>query len=353
MSIAFPLADQAPEQSRLLVEARALLEQGNEDALRGEPAAAMAQYEEGLGLLAGQQHPVVADLLCRLGVIRTRLGQTERGEELFGQSLEMATWCGYLAGQAYAVNCLAVVLQRRGDLDVAEWQYRRAARLATEAGDHRLSGMVEQNLGTLANIRGDLDTAFVHYNKSLGAFERASDTEGICWVLNNLGMLETDLRRFDDAQATLDRALKLARRCKNLVMIGLLELNRARALVGAESWRKARGACKRAMAVAGERGDRLLRAEALKLVAVIHREANRLDQADEALVEAYSLAQQSSDRLLAAEIVAEQGEIRLRSGQPTEARALWTTALAEFEALDAVIDAASMRKKLRTVEVDA
>jgi tetratricopeptide (TPR) repeat protein len=188
MSIAFPKADQAPEQSRLLAEARALLERGNEDALRGEPAVAMAQYEEGLGLLAGQQHPVVADLLCRLGVVRTRLGETEEGEELFGQSLEMATWCGYLEGQAYAVNCLAVVAQRRGDLDVAEWQYRRAARLATEGGDYRLCGMVEQNLGTLANIRGDLDSAVVHYTKSLGAFERAGDTEGICWVLNNLGM---------------------------------------------------------------------------------------------------------------------------------------------------------------------
>jgi tetratricopeptide (TPR) repeat protein len=133
-------------------------------------------------------------------------------------------------------------------------------------------------------------------------------------------------------------------------MTGLLELNRAEALIGAESWRKARGACRRAMAVADERGDRLLRAEALKLLAVIHREASRLDQAHDALLEAHLLAQQSFDRLLAAEIVNEQAEICMRAGEPAEARELWTTALAEFQALDAVIDVAAVRKKLQAVE---
>jgi hypothetical protein len=104
------------------------------------------------------------------------------------------------------------------------------------------------------------------------------------------------------------------------------------------------------MAVADERGDRLLRAEALKLLAVIHREASRLDRAYDALLEAHLLAQQSFDRLLAAEIVNEQAEIRLRAGEQAEARELWTTALAEFQALDAVIDVAAVRKKLQAVE---
>lgn len=350
MSIAFPLGDRAPERTRLVVEARALLERGNEQARLGEPEAAIARYEEGLGLLAGQQHPLVADLLCRLGAVHTRLGRTDDGEELFGRSLEMANRCDHVVGQANAVNGLAVVAQGRAELDLAEWHYRRAARLAAQAGAYGLCGTVEQGLGALANMRGELDRASVHYRKSVSAFERSGDTEGVCRVLNDLGMLEVDLRRYEHAQATLDRALELARQREDPVMTCLVQLNRSEALIAAEEWREAGAACKCALALADERGDRLLRAEALRLLAVIHREGDRLDQAHETLLEAHLLARLSHDRLLAAEIVAEQGEICLRSGQSAEARELWTKALAEFQALDSVIDVAALRKKLRTVE---
>lgn len=349
MSSSFPMAHPVRRRSRGLVEARVLLKQGNDDALRGKPSAAIARYEEGLGLLEGQRHPVAADLLFRLATVRTDLGQTGAGDELFGQSLEMATSCDYVAGQAYAANSLGAVAQRRGELDLAEWQYRRAARLATQAGDHRFCGKVERNLGTLANIRGDLDGAWIHHGKSLSAFGRAADTEEVCRALNELGMVEIDLRRYRQAAATLDRALELARHRRDPIMIGLLELNRVEALIGVASWREAEAGCERAMVIADELGDALLRAEALKLLSVIHRDTSRLDRAREALGEAHDLARRGHDRLLAAEIVAEQGEIQLRSGQPSEARALWTLALAEFQALDAVIDVVQLRRKLQAV----
>jgi tetratricopeptide (TPR) repeat protein len=296
--------------------------------------------------MAGQAVPLVSDLLYRLGTAKARRGETSEAETLFHQSLEVATWCGYPKGQAYAVNCLAVVAQRRGDLQLAESQYRRAVRLANEAAEFRLTGMVEQNLGVMASVRGDLDSAEVHYRKSLRAFEQAGDMEGVCWVLNNLGMLEIDLGRFGDAEATLTRGLKLARKRKDSATEGLFEVNRVEALIGSGKWRTARRRCKRVFTIAKERGDGLLKAEGLKLQAIIERERGKLELALEYLSEARDLAHEGQDALLHAEVLREMGETKRSTGDFARARTLWEDALSRFESLDATLDAADMRERL-------
>lgn len=351
MKITIPTADAVtPERAHLLEQVQQLLDRAEGLQQQGEPEAAMEQQERALGLMAGERHPRVADVLHRLGVTRARIGQTDTAEELFQQSLEVAAWCGYVKGQAYAVNCMAVIAQRRGDMDLAESQYRRAGRLAGEVGEARLTGMVEQNLGTLANTRGDLDSAIVHYEKSLKAFEEADDSKGACWVLNNMGMLPTDLRRFDEAHSTLLRGRKLARGLKDLGMEGLIELNRAEALLGSGRLRKARKVLRRAIDIAEHRGDTLLRAEALKGLAVIDRERGQLSRAASQLEEAHDLAGTSDDALLKAEILREMGEVRLRGGEPSLAQGLWRIALTLFEEMDAVLDGADLRTRLQLLE---
>ena len=341
-----------PERAGLLDEVEKLLDLGDELERVGQPDAAMEHQERALAMLAGERHPLVADLLHRCGVTRARIGRTDSAEELFQQSLEVAVWCGYTKGQAYVVNCLAVIAQRRGELELAETQYRRAARLAGESGEVRLIGMVEQNMGTLANTRGDLDSAFVHYQRSLAAFEASGHGEGACWVLNNMGMLQTDLKKFDEAHVTLVRARKLARSRKDLGMEGLLELNRAESLVGSGRLRKARRACQRAINIAEKRGDSLLRAEVLKVLAVIHRERGHLAKAVTHLEEAQDLAEEGDDALLKAEILREMGQVRLQAGEPSLAQALWRTALKHFEELDAVIDGAELRTRLQLLDAE-
>jgi tetratricopeptide (TPR) repeat protein len=307
----------------------------------------LESYERALALLSSEgQHPVVADVLCGMGTVRRELGQTREAETYYHQSLEVAAWCGYLSGQARAVNCLAAIAQRRGDLKLAEGLYRRAARLASEAADHRLSGMVEQNLGVLANIRGDLDSALVHYRKSLRAFEQADDREGMTWVLNNMGMLQTDLGLYAQAEKTLQRGLKIARERGDRVMEGLCELNLGEAYIGQQDWKAARQALKRSLAIADERGDELRRAEAMKYQAVIQRERGAYEKSIAQLEEAHDLALKGEDVLLCAEILVELGEAWRQQEERTKARSTWETALEQFRGLDAQLDAAGVEARL-------
>ena len=328
-------------------QAQALLEEGADLERAGEVERAVEALMRALSLLAGYGHqPVGADLLYRTGVLRARLGQTDEAEALFEQSLEMSGWCEYLKGQAYAVNGLAAVAHRRGDLELAEARYRRAGRLASELSEHRLAGMVEQNLGVIANIRGDLDGALVHYRSALEAFECEDDGEAIVWVLNNLGMLQCDLRRFEDAEQTLERGIERAKRENHQVMVGLLELNRVEALIGCGRWKPALKSLKRVLKVAEDRDDLVQQSEALKLWGVVEREQGKLARATQTLEQAGGLAERAGDKLLRAEILRELGETLHRSGNLPQARLHLEYAMRQFGEVDAVLDAADLRVRI-------
>ena len=330
-----------------VAEATALLERGGELERAGKVEGAAEVLLRALGILAGHDHqPLTADLLYRTGVLRTRLGQTEAAQDLFHQSLEAATWCDYGRGQAWAVNGLAIVAQRRGDTELAASQFRRARRLASEASDHRLLGILEMNLGVVANIRGDLDSALIHYEKSLEAFSKTDDFEATCWALNNVGMLQTDLRRFADADGTFTRALKLSKEIGDRVMEGLVEINRVEALVGLKRWRRARAGCRRAIKIVEGRGDTLQHAQLLKFLGIVDREQGKLSVSVQTLEQAGDLANQVEDRLLSTEVARELGETWMQAGEPEHARSAWGTALQGFVELDAVLDAADLRNRL-------
>lgn len=336
-------------------EARALLLKGGELERAGKVEEAVEVLLRAQGMVAGHDHqPLTADLLYRTAVLRTRLGQTDKADELFHQSLEAATWCDYVRGQAWAVNGLAIVAQRRGDTELAESQFRRARRLARQASDHRLLGILEMNLGVVANIRGDLDSALVHYENALTSYSKTDDSEGTCWALNNVGMLQTDLRRFEAADQTLTRGLKLAKKIGDRVMEGMLEVNRVEALIGLTRWRRARQGCSRAIKIAEARGDRLQQAQALKFLGIINREQAKFGDAVATFDQASALAEQVDDCLLGAEVVRELGETLMQMGDVAQARVAFGNALQKFVQVDAVLDAADLRQRLdETFELSA
>src|SRR5688572_32232977 len=132
---------------------------------------------------------------------------------------------------AAALDCGTVTAHRRGDRVMVVALYRRAVRLAAEAGEIRLAGMIEQNLGVLANIRGDLDGALVRYRAALRAFEQVRDDEAVSWVLNNMGMLLNDLGKPERAEGLFLRGLEIARARGDRAMEGTLLTNYAEGLI--------------------------------------------------------------------------------------------------------------------------
>ncbi|MEM7417941.1 MAG: tetratricopeptide repeat protein [Gemmatimonadota bacterium] len=299
-------------------------------------AAAAARLRE------SEDTRTLADVVRWMGTVRREQGDTTEAQALYTESLYVAEAIPYRAGEAHALNCLAIIAQRRGSIDEASGLYRRAARFARDGQETRLLGMIEQNLGVLANIRGDLDGALVRYRAALEAFELADDQQAASWVLNNLGMLHTDLSRFDEARTYFERGLAIAVDREDRMMQAACHLNLAESLLTQRMWVEARAACEEAIRISEDRGDRLRHAGALKFLGVIERESGDLAVAFGHHGDALVLAKEGEDTLLEAELMREIGLDHAADGDVSEARSSWTRSAELFQSIGASLDASSI-----------
>jgi tetratricopeptide (TPR) repeat protein len=333
-----------------LEKAFELAREGRVAEKRRELNEALAHYAEARELIHDlSPTPLLANLLRWMGSVHRDLGNTADAERSYVESLRIAELTGTVSGQAAALNCRAVMAQRKGDLSHAVALYRRAARLATEAGEIRLAGMIEQNLGVLANIRGDLDGALVRYRAALRAFQRVGDDEALSWVLNNMGMLLNDLNLSERAEKSFVQGLEIARARRDRPMEGILLTNYAEGLIAMRRWDEAQEVLTQALLFAREGGDTARVAEALKFKGVLERERGNFAEAGKHLGEAHTLARSVDDPLLVSEVLRESGELRLREGNVTGAVGDWTEALAGFEKLEAHLDVKAIRTRLASV----
>ena len=317
-------------------EALRLAELARATGLGDSPDDAFQLHQDALGLLGTDaETPLVADVLrWQASVLRQR-SRISDAEPLFRRSLEISVRIGYDAGQAHALNCLASLAQRRGDVSRAAGLLTDALLLANKCADTRLVGMIQQNLGIIADIRGNPAAALAHYRVSLRSFEGAKDLQSISWVLNNLGYLHIKEGRFDDARRCFDRALEIARARGDLMSEGTLEENRAELLLRIGELRTADQAIARALTISSQRGDDVRRGAGLKLLGALFRLDGAPLRAIETLERALTLSAVGEDALLGAEILYQCGLALRDVGRNEEAKGALLGALESFERISA------------------
>ena len=107
--------------------ARQLAELARAAGLGSSPDDALQWNREAIALLAGEEdNRLLADVLRWQGSVFRDRGRTSEAEPLYLRSLDMAERLRYDAGIGHALNCLASLAQRRGDIS-------RAASLVTDA----------------------------------------------------------------------------------------------------------------------------------------------------------------------------------------------------------------------------
>lgn len=187
-----------------------LLELGELQRIDGDLEAARRSHERALEIkrkLYGDQHISVAASLVNVGQVMVDDGSYDEGEAMYrrgldifrGQQQESTDVAGYLAS---ALNDLAVVREKQGDLVEAERVYRQALVLRRELhGDvHTEIASTLNNLGTVLSKQTKLDDAEAAYREALAIREKVygpnHDRVGV--TLNNLGLL---LRKRGDLSA--------------------------------------------------------------------------------------------------------------------------------------------------------
>lgn len=327
--------------------ARELVERARLAEKAGESAKALGFYDDALAAFGrGSTDPFLADVLRWKGTLLRERGETEAAYRCYTRSLDHAHFHRVPAAEAHALNCLAIISQRRGEKKEAERLYGQAAAMAERVGDTRLLGMIQQNRGVLANTDGDFAAAVGLYCKSLTAFELSGDAEPMSWVLNNLGMLHTKIGEFARAREYFDRALTIAIQRGDTIVESVVILNMAEAWVGSDRLDLADDLCERALEEAQRRGDHLTAAGALKVRASIERRRGAFDKSIATLRIAIYEADGAEDRLLHAEMLRELGEISRAAGNSGAARSAWREAAEAFRISGATHDLAEVEAQL-------
>jgi tetratricopeptide (TPR) repeat protein len=341
------LSPSPAERTPAGAEVRRTVERAQRLEREGSAREALAAYDSALSLLEPQRPSAqLADVLRWKGTLLRELGNPAAAEPLYARSLEISRRLPYAGGIANALNCMAIIAQRRGDVKRARRLYAEAAQNAVHAGERRLFGMIEQNLGALAMVQGEGKDALARFRLSLRGFRDAGDEEGACWVLCNLGRLHTIAGELDDAERASQEALSLAKSLGDVPLAEIVELSRVDLLIARGRADEAETLCRHEIALAEHRGDRSRRAESLRLLAKIGRERGELEGAARSLDEARSLARESEDALLSAEVERDAGDLWLRRGEPEAARLAWEQALTRFRALGAAGEAGELERRL-------
>ena len=332
--------------------ARALIDEGRALDKLGRRREARAKYERALEAL-DPPAPSVASMLLRW------IARTHEIDADYAAAASCAERAVALAEEAedrnalgHALNVLAAVRWRQGDLDEAERLFHEALQRGTSTTDPRLQVDVMTNLGSLAKIRGDFREALRFYEEALAHGRLHSLLDNIVGTLNNLGIANMALHRIDAAEEAFTEALTIANALGGMSFRIQIEVNSAALQIEKGDFAEAKRRCDRAMQLAMHLGDSRANAEAEKLYGIIARETGDLTTAESHLQRAREMARAANDLEFEGDVNRELAELFERLGRSRETLQALNRAHACFTQLRARHELADVGRRMARLEGD-
>ena len=334
-----------PSTRALIEDARAL------DKL-GRRAEARALYEQALRSISSPS-PSLASMLMRWIARSYEVdADYKAAEDCAVAAVATAELGDERNALGHALNVLAAVRWRQGDLDHAQQLFHEALERGTSTTDPRLQVDVMTNLGTLASIRGDFREALRFYQDALAHGRLYSLLDNILIALNNLGMANMALGRHDAADDAFTEALTIANALGGLSTRIQLEVNSAALQIEKRDFVEAKRRCDRAMALAEHLDDQRANGEAEKVYGIIARETGDLAAAEEHLTGARAMAAASNDLALEGDTNRELAELYQRLGRNRETLQALNRAHSCFTQLRARHELADVGRRMARLEGD-
>lgn len=323
----------------------------------GRRAQEAGHLDEALGIYQGalsEWQPrggaPTCELLRKIGLIHYYRGDFGVAHNLFESSRRMATELDLLDQIAKSTNCLGIVRQATGELDLAQALYEEAKFLAEAVGDERQAVMVEQNLAILACIRGFTEQAIERYLHVLEQHRLLGNQMGAVRVLNNLGMAYIDLGEWTISEAYFDEALREAELLRDQETLATVQLNRAELYLRLERYDDSRACCDQAFEIFARLESKSGLGETYKAYGVLFRESGKLHLAEAHLSLVAELAQAADHPLLEAEAESQFALVHLAQGRDKEALKSLSRAHRLFANLKARRELVDVEKQLDKLE---
>jgi len=195
-----------------------------------------------IGQCRNQCAPEGADAI-RLDILEGRLAHTEgrfeAAVDLYQRAHHLAHGAGSLSEQALTSNYMGNAARDIGRYDEAEAYFTSALEVWNRTGMTEPIAGAHNNLANLAISRGDPGAAEHHYGEALVAFDKIGNTAGKAITLMNLAVLAIEsanpaiaVTRAENARALLDTS-------HNRVLLGLASVIKGEALIEAERLKEA------------------------------------------------------------------------------------------------------------------
>jgi putative nucleotidyltransferase with HDIG domain len=219
------------------------------------------------------------------------------------------------AARGHAINILAIVQWKQGNLDEAERLYLLARQSADHSGESRLAAMTASNLGIIANVRGEERKARSYYESSLAHARSAGRADQAITALGNLGQLNTQSGHLDVANRHLTEARELATVIGDRSMVVTIELLIAKLRIKQGALEDARMTCERIRGIIEQIGDSREAGDAEHVYGIVARAGGDAVAAEQHFLRAEEIGIARQDMILQGEIARELSELYRAQGR--------------------------------------
>jgi tetratricopeptide (TPR) repeat protein len=208
---------------------------------------------------------------------------------------------------------------------------QKALEAARRSADRYGEAITLDNLGIAYRHLFRLSEAEEHFSRALAAFRELGDVLGRARAANGLGVTHMLMHHTDQAAARFEEALRLVLELGNQLYVGAFTRNLGWAHLERGDLHRAETVLCEAADVLSAADEPLEQAEALTLLAAVHRRSRRLDEADAAAQRALAVAGESDATLFEALALLELGRNAVARAEATDALSHLRLASALFQ----------------------
>ncbi|MDP9253196.1 MAG: tetratricopeptide repeat protein, partial [Chloroflexota bacterium] len=276
--------------------ARALLNIGEVRWQQGHHAPAIEALERAVGEAArAADQDARAEALKQLGTVRLHQGDTAAALEHQRASLAAYVELGDLLGQANALNNIGRAERWRSHHDAAIAAFRDALQIRERIGEQLGQAHSHNNIAEVHFLRGELDQAESHYRALMEISQAIGWAIGTVAARVGIGAVRVERGEVDLGRADLLAALAEIERIGNRAYLVEVLRDVTLAHIAAKS-SEALASAERALAVAGELGDRTRRGIALQVLGLAREASGDASGAAKALEESRVLLADAGER---------------------------------------------------------
>jgi predicted ATPase/tRNA A-37 threonylcarbamoyl transferase component Bud32 len=269
----------------------------------------------------------IAAALDGIARVEDRRGDLKDAEDHFLQALVLARDTHDDQLIADTLNGLGTISAKRGQFEDARTLYGESLEIRRRIHDKRGIAASLNNLGIVYNYQGQYTQAKPFYEEALALRREIGDLRGIAGSLNNLAMVTRNLKSPKEAKAYYLDAVHMTRNNGDLSNTAIILNNLGLILVEDAEYRDARRIYEEVVKIGRSIGDDVVLGTALQSQARIARLEEELTEAEPLLLESLRILREAANQRPLGETLTELGMLYIAQGRMTEARTVLNEAL--------------------------